>query len=221
MSVLCRNGTFDLVSKTFQTHNPTGMSIPVSYTDFHESHSDVVSTRNLLEQYVGNEAHRDRLIDFVRKSLIMRRQPVGRLYTIFGYGNNGKTTFLNIFKRLLGDMCVTLGWNFISNSSDTPEVRATVQDIVDSPATVAVALEIPPDNATYGFKELLDKGVHILFPAYEDVQPGFLDGYNEPQIVFDSQFVYEDHDSDARRFPVVDIDVQQFLEPLLWIVCNE
>jgi hypothetical protein len=229
MSVLCTNGTFDLSSKTF---TPTQTPVPVTFVDYDPSSTRIKEVEKLLEKYVGNPDQRSRLMTFMKGCLVSKRGSVGRIYTIYGSGDNGKSTFQYLMQHLLGKLCYSMSKAF-SEIAPIPELNQLVVEMVlDSPARLVIAPFLPtPDLSSdpdrfNAMKAILDQGIDILNIAWADIPNHPLQEYMEPSIEFDAVFTSGPVDEDKRTF-LIDWRIsntsylQDLVQPLLWLLCNK
>lgn len=96
------NGTLDLEGETFLSHNPKQLITKVAGTDYDPEAPAPEWERFLADIFDGNEA----LISYVQRVAgytltgDMREQAI---WIAYGGGANGKSTFLNILRRVMGD----------------------------------------------------------------------------------------------------------------------
>jgi hypothetical protein len=229
--VVCRNGTFDLVSKTFVEAPPTSSSLPVAYVDYEPSSPEIKEVQKLFEQYVGNDAERNRLLHFLKGCIVDERVSGGRMYTIYGSGDNGKSTFEAILRRLLGNKCMPLP---LLKSEDAPYTQLLpdfVQHFINSSVKLVVIPDIPSqqhyvDEPIQGMQTLLDSGIDILQVGWNPMSNHPLHAYMEPDIQFDAVFANCAVEGLKRTFPIdwrfsnSTSYMDGLVQPLLWLLCN-
>lgn len=146
--ILVNNGLYNLVNDElieFNTNYIAKNKIPVSYNP--SAYSEVADLT--LNKIACDDVQLRALLEEMIGYTLLRRNELGKCFILTGSGSNGKSTLLDVIKKLLGsENCSSISLEEISQRFKTAELYGKLANIADD-----ISNKYLEDNAT--FKKLV------------------------------------------------------------------
>lgn len=137
-----QNGVFDFEKCEFRKHLPSDRFRRVAGTSY-DPKCKAPNWEQALELWTGSDPELVRFLRQICGCFLTGLTDLQNLFFAYGPGGNGKTTFFNALKMLLGDYFLTIGINTLLTTKFGPDPTNDYKLAQFPGARLAVASEIP------------------------------------------------------------------------------